>query len=234
MWTLLLLTTLAADPACDPSLPDADGDGLDGGSDCDDCDPGVWVGADELCDGVDNDCDEVVDEVTSPNARDYYADRDGDGYGDVNASIKACGQPEGYVERAGDCDDDNFLQSPALPELCDGVDNDCDGQVDIAPINGVLWGLDRDGDGVASATTAFTCEPPGPRWIEASGTTDLDDTNPNVAFATDCAQARPGPWAGLALLLLRRRRAASLTPPRTPPRPASGSPTPPRTPGCTR
>jgi hypothetical protein len=63
----------------------------------------------------------------------YYADADGDGYGDINtptASIST-GQPVGYVSNSNDCNDSNNLAYTGAVDVCyDGVDNDCDGTVD--------------------------------------------------------------------------------------------------------
>ena len=60
----------------------------------------------------------------------YYLDDDGDGYGDENNSMLSCGAPDGYVTDNTDCDDSNSLINPDAPEYCDGVDNNCDGNVD--------------------------------------------------------------------------------------------------------
>ena len=89
--------------------------------------------ATELCDGLDNDCDGQVDEDVTLT---FYADTDGYGYGDPSATTQACTVPSGYVADNTDCDDDEAAIHPNAAELCDGLDNDCDGNVDegIGPV----------------------------------------------------------------------------------------------------
>jgi hypothetical protein len=63
--------------------------------------------------------------------RTWYADADGDGFGADETMLTACWQPEGYVNKGGDCDDWNAAVYPAAPEIAgDGLDNNCDGMVD--------------------------------------------------------------------------------------------------------
>ena len=101
-------------------------------SDCDDGDATVFVGADEYCDGIDNDCDGSIDESGAVDGTTVYADTDGDGYGDASNSSVECSLPSGYVSDSSDCDDTDSAVNPAGDEVCDGVDNDCDGDVDDA------------------------------------------------------------------------------------------------------
>jgi len=68
----------------------------------------------------------------------YYADADGDGFGDPASELSACDQPSGYAVQAGDCDDDDARTYPGAPELCDAADNDCDGQADSGVIGSSL------------------------------------------------------------------------------------------------
>jgi len=102
--------------------------------DCDDRSSGVHPHAPEVCDGQDNDCDNIVDDddasVTGQPA--YYLDEDGDGYGDGPIVGRACVPPADHALLQGDCEDANPAVHPGISEdLEDGVDNDCDGLVDI-------------------------------------------------------------------------------------------------------
>lgn len=96
-------------------------------TDCHDGDPTVNPGAPEVVgDGLDNNCDGVVDEGMGL----LYADSDGDGYGDPNNWILGFNLP-GYVEDGSDCNDANAGVNPGAPEVAgDGVDNDCDTLID--------------------------------------------------------------------------------------------------------
>ncbi len=101
----------------------------DTSNDCDDTNPAVFPGADELCDGVDNDCDAETDE-SAIDERTFYRDSDNDGYGDASDTIDACSLPDGYVLWPGDCDESDPLIHPEADEICDEIDNDCNELVD--------------------------------------------------------------------------------------------------------
>ncbi|MFT5686425.1 MAG: hypothetical protein ACI8RZ_007381 [Myxococcota bacterium] len=104
---------------------DSDGDGYDDDDDCDDGNASIHPGASEICDdGVDNNCDGAESESSSG-----YLDYDGDGYGDE--AITDCdGLPDNAVTTGGDCDDGSTVIYPGAVELCDGLDNNCDGLTD--------------------------------------------------------------------------------------------------------
>ncbi|MCB9745531.1 MAG: hypothetical protein H6740_23330 [Alphaproteobacteria bacterium] len=108
---------------------DGDGDGYAACVDCDDADGEIHPDADEVCDGVDNNCDGEVDEATAVDALTFYADLDMDGYGDVDNPTVACTAPSGFVDDATDCDDSADSIYPGAVELCDAVDSDCDGVI---------------------------------------------------------------------------------------------------------
>ena len=133
------------DDDCDAASPDddLDGDGYAKGADCNDGDGAVNPGADEVCDGSDNDCDGLVDPDGSAGGGTFFADEDGDGYGDDGVTVEACAAPEGYVEQAGDCDDGDASFNPiAVEDDCtDPTDYNCDGSTGFA---------DADGDGFAA------------------------------------------------------------------------------------
>ena len=120
------------------SLPvvDADADGFAEDEDCDDADPSVHPEAAETCDDRDEDCDGAVDEGLDEAT--WYDDVDGDGHGDPETSLVACEAPEGWVDVADDCDDAEPSAWTGAEESCDGIDNDCDDEVDE---------VDEDGDG---------------------------------------------------------------------------------------
>ncbi|MCB9680067.1 MAG: FG-GAP repeat protein [Alphaproteobacteria bacterium] len=105
------------------------------GGDCRDGDPTIHPNAPEYCDGLDNDCDGLYDETGALDAVVWYADADGDSFGNAFDTVRACVQPslltsEGwvdYVADASDCDDDDRDIHPGAVETCDLQDNDCDG-----------------------------------------------------------------------------------------------------------
>jgi hypothetical protein len=91
----LALTTGCKRATIDPASPDADGDGFTADADCNDGDPLVSPDAEELCDGIDNNCDGDIDEDTATNAAIWYQDSDGDGFGRDTSTLTQCAEPDG-------------------------------------------------------------------------------------------------------------------------------------------
>ncbi len=150
---------------------DADGDGYTTeAGDCNDNNAAVNPAATEVCDGMDNNCDNQVDEGVMTT---YYQDSDGDGYGNPAATNEACEPPTGYVLDNTDCNDAIFWFNPAAVEVCDGEDNNCDNQID----EGVMttYYQDSDGDGYGNPdVTIEACEQPTGYVIP---NTDCNDAN---------------------------------------------------------
>ncbi len=123
---------------CDGLSPyeDADGDGWTTCEDCDDENAEASPDATEVCNDIDDDCDDAIDEDGAEDGTIWYADSDGDGYGDAATTAEACDQPTGYVDVGGDCDDMNRSVNPDIPEICDRFDDDCDGLVDEGGVCG--------------------------------------------------------------------------------------------------
>ncbi len=160
-----LIAVLAACNGDDTFFDDDDGDGFEEGvDDCNDEDAAIHHGAEEVCDGVDNDCDGAVDGSNATDGVAYYADVDGDGFGGT-FTLQACDAPVGYVAVGGDCDDENESVKPDADEVCDGEDNDCDGGTDDddpeGASNELIWYLDADADGFGVDTeTLMACDAP--------------------------------------------------------------------------
>ncbi len=159
-------------PPVDTGPVDADGDGSPAWLDCDDGDPAVFPGAAESCNGVDDDCDEQIDEDTLTW---FAADDDGDGWGDAEAGSWDCSLPSGHVEAGADadCDDADPTVHPAADESCNERDDDCDDEIDEGVLSTFL--ADSDGDGWGDDDSAVeACEAPSGH-VEAEQGGDCDD-----------------------------------------------------------
>ncbi len=176
--------------------PDAETTGCPGtagysteGTDCDDDNADVHPDAEEWCDGLDNDCDDEVDEDLT--YADWYADADEDGYGDPDEVINDCEQPSGYIDDGSDCDDSDATINPEADEYCDEVDNDCDGEIDEADaLDTNTWYPDADGDGFGDAADKGTaaCAAGSDQVLDNTDCDDSDATiNPDATEVCDDA-----------------------------------------------
>jgi len=171
---------------------DVDGDGdravAYGGGDCDDTDPAVSSDAVERCNGVDDNCDGVVDNTA--DAVTVWKDDDGDGFGDPEAALLACeAMPDGYVDNDTDCDDTDAAVRPGAPEDCNGIDDDCDPETpEPEPVD---WFVDEDGDGFGTDASVVTaCLQPGDDYVLDGG--DCDDATGGASPGNDAEVCNDG------------------------------------------
>ncbi|MCB0608823.1 MAG: hypothetical protein KDD12_14000 [Lewinella sp.] len=124
-------------------------------TDCDDNYNSVHPGAPEICDGLDNNCNNMTDEGVGAT---YYRDQDGDGYGNPAMGLQACSPPQGYVSNNSDCNDGSPLEKP-----------------------GQVWYKDSDNDGYAAtgAATITQCQRPGGYKAQSELTATTGDCNDN-------------------------------------------------------
>jgi hypothetical protein len=188
----LLLCLAAFSFGCDFEPTDVDGDGWIIPLDCDDNNADVHPEAPEICDGLDNDCDdesevesvaEIIDEGLE---RDWFLDADLDGHGGP-ITKSACEQPEGYLNVETDCDDDDPDQNPDAEEVCNGEDDDCDTEVDEGSANTTTYYPDVDGDGYGDGISPVTaCAKPADHVENGDDCVDTDAAiNPDTIWFFD-------------------------------------------------
>ncbi len=174
---------LHADSDCDGVVPDGwvAGDTFD----CDDTRADVSPGGTETCDGVDEDCDGAIDEDAT-DVSSWFPDEDADGFGDDDEETIGC-PAEGWIATGGDCDDDEDDVHPEADEVCNDLDDDCDGDVDADDDDtlGVhdLY-RDLDGDGWGTGIASLMC--PASGFVSESGDCDDRDATVHPEAIEDC------------------------------------------------
>ena len=148
-------------------------------SDCDDNNPDIHPDMTETCDGIDNNCNGMVDDGLQINT--YFVDSDNDNFGDATASMDTCATepPAGYAANASDCDDSNPDIHPGITEICDGIDNDCSGTADDG-LTVYTYYLDSDNDSYGDAAiTTDTCADAAPSGYVLNAL-DCNDGNADI------------------------------------------------------
>ncbi len=129
----------------------------------------------------DKDVEVSESELVSPfQWKDCYFDRDGDGYGSQEVGLQTSKCPPDFPENSDDCDDTRADISPKAREICDGLDNDCDGRADVEAFNAFSWYADADNDGFGDPNEVIAaCNVPN-GYVQEAMATDCDDTRAKV------------------------------------------------------
>jgi hypothetical protein len=175
--------------------------------DCNDYDSSVYPGALEVCNAQDDDCDGQVDDgdpdLDASGASSWHPDMDGDTYGNPDATLVACSQPNNHVLNDQDCNDFDFDINPMGNEVCNGnVDDDCDGLTDdgdpdVDPTSFGIFYADLDGDGFGDLFNGVAACGVGPGVV--ADPTDCDDLDPSVLAPTTWYQDLDGDGVGAGL-----------------------------------
>jgi len=153
---------------------------VDNADDCNDLSATANPLGVEVCNGIDDDCNDLVDD-SATDAQNLFVDSDGDGYGDINAPVSGC-PSAGLVADETDCDDSDRDVNPGELDVCNGgVDDDCDPTTLEDEVFGISWYYDDDGDGRGDAEVVACDQPAG--TVQTSG--DCDDTDDTVYPGAD-------------------------------------------------
>ena len=143
--------------------------------DCNNAIAAIRPGATETCNGIDDNCNTLIDDgITFVN---YYIDTDFDGYG-AGIAINACSSPgSGYVINNLDCNNTNAAIRPGAAEICNAIDDNCNNLIDEG-LTFVNYYIDTDSDGFGAGTATNSCSNPGTGYV--ANNTDCNNNNPNI------------------------------------------------------
>jgi hypothetical protein len=144
-------------------------------TDCNDTNANINPNATEICNTFDDDCDGLTNEGITFIT--YYADNDADGFGNPNASLSACSPPAGYVTNNSDCNDANAIIKPGAVELCNLVDDNCNGLVNEGLVFANYY-IDTDQDGFGAGAATSSCTPIFGNYV--TNNSDCNNNNANI------------------------------------------------------
>lgn len=154
---------------------DQDGDGywtID--NDCNDNNPAINPGATEACNTVDDNCNNQIDEGVLST---FYRDADNDTYGNALQSQQASTVPAGYVGNNTDCNNNSASINPGAIETCNGINDDCDSEIDEEVQTTFYTDSDNDGFGSPTAPSLQLCtQQPG----FVPNNTDCNDSSATI------------------------------------------------------
>lgn len=229
LWLAALSTSLSTacigvagrddEPTGDAAASDAGGAVADGASDDAVIEPDLDTGVDtadppdtgdtpcipsqEVCNGLDDDCDQLVDDdddtLDLATRSTWYTDGDGDGFGDPATAVQACAANGGLADDT-DCDDADPAVHPGAADLCDLVDSDCDGRVGDA-LDPCVESFEGIGDGNLVTPYAFatgaTLAQPNPNRLDSYGAIVVECADDGGFFGFSCADGVPDGTAAL-------------------------------------
>ena len=161
----------------------------DNNGDCDDKDAKVNPNQKEICaNGKDDDCDLKQNGYGAVNCVNFWADGDGDGFGFGQPACACAPLDQFKVQNKGDCDDTKAAVHPKAEEICDTLDNNCDGQTDEADAKGCkTWYADADKDTYGDPVkSACLCGAKAPYVTQTGGDCDDGKYNVNPGFPEYC------------------------------------------------
>lgn len=129
---------------------------------------------------------------SSCNEQTWYQDADADGFGNISQTLSSCTQPNGYVSNNTDFNDNDANAFPNATEICDGIDNDNDGQIDGLSSTNCGAGEVCENGSCVSATTYYA-DMDNDGYGDATNTIEAGSTAPNgyVTDNTDCNDSDP-------------------------------------------
>ncbi|MFM7770801.1 MAG: MopE-related protein, partial [Bacteroidota bacterium] len=149
-------------------------------SDCDDANANINTSVSEICNDIDDNCNNLIDDgLTFQN---YYADTDNDSFGAGNATSSCSDLGAGYVLDNTDCNDNDANVNEASTEICNDIDDNCNNLIDDG-LTFQNYYADADNDSFGAGTATSSCSDLGAGYVLDN--TDCNDNDANVNPAAE-------------------------------------------------